>query len=355
MSASGIINLQRLAGNAAVGSLLGRPGERVSSRADTKSADVVEDEMADLKAPAVQRDDLDPGAKPVGDTPAAPGGSPATDVKIAVALPAAIRDPRSPAGMKDRLAPNVDTPVQVTVTGGDGKTPVDVSVAGSGGANGTVTTNGAASASLAATANVTLKGTAQTSVGSGGNLKLTAKQGGTVLATSAGFSVSAIPRDYTDTFVSLVAGARRGFVVQDGWKSDSASGSIADLDGAEISEMVEYQLPGTGCFAAAAPGANSGYLAANSLTTDTHSRSTAELTAAGVLVANQTCKFNDNRSGSTDIPMQNSGYVLTRKVELKAGSATALQITTSKIGTATTAKGIASAAGVGTIVKPQDV
>ena len=129
-----------------------------------------------------------------------------------------------------------------------------------------MTTNGAASASLVATANVTLKGTAQTSVGSGGNLKLTAKQGGAVLATSAGFSVSAIPRDYTDTFVSLVTGARRGFVVQDGWKSDSASGSITDLDGAEISEMVEYQLPGTGCFDAAGAGANSGYLAANSLT-----------------------------------------------------------------------------------------
>jgi hypothetical protein len=76
MSASGVINLQRLAGNAAVGSLLGRSTEEpLSSWADSKSGDVVEDEMADLKAPAVQREDLDPGAKP------------ATDVKIAVASP----------------------------------------------------------------------------------------------------------------------------------------------------------------------------------------------------------------------------------------------------------------------------
>src|SRR5262249_11727492 len=147
----------------------------------------------------------------------------------------------------------------------------------------------------AATANVTLKGTNQTAVGSGGKLKLGGKQSGGVLGTSAGFSVSAVPRDYTDTFVSLLTCGRGGVVVQAGWKSDSASGSIADLDGAEISEMVEYQLPGTGCFAAAAAGANSDYLPANSLSTDTHSRSTAELTAAGTLIANQTCKFKDNR------------------------------------------------------------
>jgi hypothetical protein len=330
---------------------------------DSKSYSGVDDESADLKLPTAQRDDKIPdpdtqsgvqntGAAQSPNTQSASAG----DAKIALAIPS-IRDPRSPASMKDRIAPGVNTPVPVTISGGDGKTPVDVSINGSGGPNGTVTVNGATSASIAGTGttNVTLNGTKQTSVGSGGNLNLAVTQGGVTLATSNGFSVSAIPRDYTDAFKSLLTGARRGFIVQDGWKSDSTSGSISDLDGAEISEMVEYQLPGTGCFTAALPGQNSHYLPANSLTTDTHSRSTSELTGPGTLVANQTCKFNDNRSGSTDIPMQNSGYVLTRTVGLKSGSTTALQITTSKVGTATSAKGVASAAGVGNIVKSQDV
>jgi hypothetical protein len=329
---------------------------------DAKSYGGITDENADLKQSAPGRDDKDPGPGPqsVAQDPAVaqPPGPQAAggDAKVAVTLPS-IRDPRSPASMKDRIAPGVDTPVPVTISGGDGKTPFDVSVDGNGGPNGTVTVNGAASASIAGTGTtkVTLQGTKQTGIGHGGNLNLAVKQGGATLATSNGFSVSAIPRDYSDTFVSLLTGAKRGFIVQDGWKSDSSTKSISDLDGAEISEMVEYHLPGTGCFKAATPGHNSSYLPADSLSTDTHSRSTSELTGPGTLVANQTCKFKDNRSGSTDIPMQNSGYVLTRAVDFKPGSTTALQITTSKVGTATSAKGIASDAGAGSITKSQDV
>ncbi len=308
---------------------------------DSKSDGEAPDEAADAKAStsspggSLQRD---------GDDDKAPAPS------ASASFPASIRDPRSPAGMKDRIAPGVDTAIAVTVSGG----PVTITVDGGGGTNGQATLNGAATAPLAASGQVTLRGTTQTAVGSGGNLKLVAKAGAQVVGTSAPFSVSAIPRDYTDTFKSLLKDHRRGFVVQDGWKSDSASGAIADLDGAEISEMVEYQR-GTGCFAGAAPGQNSDYLPANRLTTDTHSRGVAELTSPGFLDANQTCKFNDKRSGSTDIPMQNSGYLLSRLVIYSDRAGTKLEITTSKAGQALSAKGVASDVGVGNIRKTQDV
>ena len=129
-----------------------------------------------------------------------------------------------------------------------------------------------------------------------------ATQGATRLAESGAFSVSSIPQNYTDTFVSLVTGVSRGFVVQDGWSSDS--GTFGDLDQTEISEQVAYGA-GTGCFTGGV-GSNSGYLPGNSLTSDTHSWSVADLTSAGKLTAKQACMFKDNRTGSTDIAMTRS-------------------------------------------------
>lgn len=227
---------------------------------------------------------------------------------------------------------------------------MEISVEGSGGGNGTLTLNGAATAKLSATANINLRGKDQTDSGKGGNLKLVAKQGGVKLGESGAFSVSSIPQNYTDTFVSLLTVDSRGFKVQDGWSSDSRT--FADLDQTEISELVDYSA-GTGCFAASAAGNNSGYLPGNQLTTDTHSRPTAELTSAGKLVAKQACMFKDKRSGSDDIPMTKSGYLLTRVN--KAVGHGAFQITTSKQGSAVTAKGVTTQAGAGSITKTQAV
>ena len=78
----------------------------------------------------------------------------------------------------------------------------------------------------------------QTSVGKAGCLRLIAKLGPTVLASSAGFSVSSIPQNWSMSFKSSVTGQRRGFVVNDRWESDSRN--KADLDMAEISEQVQY-------------------------------------------------------------------------------------------------------------------
>lgn len=287
-----------------------------------------------------------PAAPPSGtpSAPTTPAPAPAAPATT-VTFPSHIRAASSPAAMADRIPPRVDTAVAVAITGSG---PVEISVQGSGGGNGSLTLNGAATANLAASGNINLRGIDQTDVGKGGNLKLVAKLAGTKLAESAGFSVSSIPQNYTDTFVSLMTGASRGFVVQDGWSSDS--GTFADLDQTEISELVEYGV-GTGCFAGAV-GNNSGYLPGNQLTKDTHSRAVASLTSAGKLTANQVCEFNDKRSSSTDIPMTRSGYLLTRENKAKG---TGFEITTSKNGASATAKGVSSAAGAGSITKTQAV
>jgi hypothetical protein len=161
-----------------------------------------------------------------------------------------------------------------------------------------------------------------------------------VLATSPGFSVSTIPQNWTCTFDSLLTGPERGFVVNDSWEEDS--GVVTNLYQSEISEEVQYDA-GTGCFAGVGTN-NSGYLPANVFTTDTHGAPTGILTSPGVIVARQTSKFKDNRSGSADIPMKNSGYVIARICILVPPSS--FMLTTGKVGGATTANGIASAAGV---------
>jgi hypothetical protein len=296
-------------------------------------------------------------AAPLPSAPAAPAPSaePAAPAEAAApvtaSLPAHIRGSSSPAAMADRIPPRVDTAISVTISNMTASSPdVVVSVDGAGGGNGELTINGAGQASLKATAVIKLRGTTQTTEGKGGSLKIVAKQGSTTLATSGGFSVSSIPQNYTDTFFELITGDSRGFVVQDGWSPDSG-GPLSDLDKTEISELVEYGA-GTGCFAGGT-GRNSLYLPGNVLSKDSHSWPVSELTSPGTLVAAQVCQFKDNRSGSSDIPMTKSGYKVTRRNALKSAGKFAL--TTSKVGSAATAKGVSSAAGSGSITKTQDV
>jgi hypothetical protein len=72
----------------------------------------------------------------------------------------------------------------------------------------------------------------------------------------------------------------------------------------------------------------------------------------GSIVANQTFKFKDKRTGVTDIPANASGFTITRTLFMKAGD---LMLTTEKKGAAVTAKGIASTAGAGEVSKTQAV
>jgi hypothetical protein len=202
---------------------------------------------------------------------------------------------------------------------------------------------------MKASGTVKLRGGVQTDAGKGGALKLVAKQGATQVATSAGFTVAAIPQNYSDTFVRLLTGNRRGFVVQDGWESDS--GRFKDLNQTEISEQVQETLA-TGCFAGLGK-QNSGYLPGDVLTQDTHSSGTSTLTSTGRRIAQQTCMFKDKRSGSDDIPMTRSGYELVRNVTVRQGGGFDFQLT--KKGKSTTANAITSDAGRGSIDKTQKV
>jgi hypothetical protein len=285
--------------------------------------------------------------------PAPPGGPamPATAAALTVTLLPHIRGTTSPAGMADRIPPRVDTPVKVGITGFQKPmAPITLSIDGAGGSNGDATIDGAATRDLTASATCQLRGTTQTEVGSAGRLKLVARQGATIRASSSGFSVSSIPQDVSISFRSLLVGSRRGVQVNTSWGSDS--GSRADLDAAEFSESVQ-STSATGCFVGARP-LNSGFLPANiAPLTDTHGTPVSILTGPGSRIASQTFKFNDKRSGSTDVPMRNSGYLITRTVT--APAAGPLQITTEKHGAATTANGVASNAGSGSVSRTQAV
>jgi outer membrane protein OmpA-like peptidoglycan-associated protein len=257
----------------------------------------------------------------------------------------------SPAGMPDRIPPRIDTIVGVGIVGWrPPMRPITLSIDGAGGGNGTATINGAATASLTSNAAVRLRGTTQTNVGNAGNLRLVAEQGGTRLASSNAFSVSAIPQNFSITFNSLITGARRGIRVNNHWQSDS--GVIADLDQAERSEQVQYG-PGSGIFAGVV-GHNSGYLPANaSPRVDSHGVGTGALTGTGTLTANQTFIFRDHRTGARDIPVRNSGFQISRiALQIPLGP---VIFTTSKRGVATTANGFASAAGAGSVTRTQIV
>jgi outer membrane protein OmpA-like peptidoglycan-associated protein len=281
-------------------------------------------------------------------TPAPPPLPPLT-----VRLPGRIRAASTPAAMPaDRIPPRVDTPVNVQISGW--RIPmrdVTLAIEGAGGGNGTATINGVNTYDLNTTQTVRLRGVNQTSPGSAGNLRLVARQGGTMLARSGSFSVAAIPQNFSITFHSLITGARRGIRVNNNWESDS--GVLADLNEAERSEQVQYGA-GTGIFVGVV-GANSGYRPAHiAPRVDQHGIAAAALTGSGSLTAEQVFIFLDRRTGVRDIPVTNSGFRITR-VATRVPILGWVFFTTSKAGTATTANGYTSAAGRGSVSRTQIV
>jgi hypothetical protein len=356
--ASSLLSLQRAAGNAAVCARLKQLSDQKSTQGEVDVQG-----MVDVDAHAPQQT-VAPAAVPQAvqrfsfseawDWAAEKGRAAQSFLtgQVTATVPSHVRAASSPKAMADRIPPRVDTPVHVGVSGvKTGDPGVELSIEGTGGGNGTATIDGAPTKTVTTAGEVNLRGVVQTDAGKGGNLKLVAKQGSTVLDTTGGFSVSAIPQNYSDTFVSLVTGDKRGFVVQDGWESDS--GVFGDLDQTEISEQVEV-TSATGCFAGTGK-KNSGYLPGNVLSQDTHSSPVAPMTQAGDRVATQTCMFKDKRSGSEDIAMTKSGYSLVRHVRPKGGTGPGFEFQMIKTGAKVTANGIASDAGAGHIDKTQDV
>jgi hypothetical protein len=267
---------------------------------------------------------------------------------------ARVRADTTPAGMPDRIPPRVNTPVMVAVAGlRPSMNPVTFSVDRAGGDSGSARVNGANRLEVTGDgiSNLRLSGVEQTSPGSDGELNLLAEQGETELARSNPFSVAAVPEYWSCGFKRLLTGEDRGFVVQDRWQSDSRS--VTDLDQVSISEQVQV-TEATGCFSGVG-GSTSGYLTADTFTTDTHSTPADVLTDTGRRVATQTSKFRDNRTGVTDMPMARSGYVVTRTVTRTVPIIGTLRIQTRKVGRATTANRISSGAGFGSITRSQAV
>lgn len=277
----------------------------------------------------------------------------------------------------DRIPPRVDTPVSVVFGGTPNPAaPVTLSIDGAGGANGTATINGAASDafSVAGAQVVNLRGVTQTSIGSAGGLTLVARQRGAVLASSPGFSVSSIPQNMSFTFNRLATPADctalgvpgcKGIVVDYAWQSDS--GVPADLAGASQSERVEVVL-GTGIFSGGSS-STSCYISSISPQRDFHTAGVAGRTAPGFKMVRQSFMFKDDRAGASEIPMTNSGFIVTQLVDPIPGSGflglfQSYQITTRKFAAATSVHDpnptcpsgtIASNPGTGSVTKTQPI
>jgi hypothetical protein len=279
-----------------------------------------------------------------------PGGSPLPTVTFG-----AVRADPSPAGTKDRIAPGRGAAVTVAVAGGSGATPpLELSVAGSGDANGTATFSGAPTTQITGSGTVIVTGGSQTAPGNGGNLVLTARQGGatgSVVGVSAGFSVSAFPQNWSDAFAGVIRSDRLGVAVQDGWESDG-TGGVAELDQTQIREVLQYG-DATGCFAEFTHGNPSPPLAGNVFTKDQHTVPISVLTGPGVLVVNQLSVVTDLRSGSNDFAVTNSGFQITRTVD--DTDREGLELEVKKEGASVTAEGFTSAAGSASIDRSEPV
>jgi hypothetical protein len=247
--------------------------------------------------------------------------------------------------------------VMVTPTLPDDGPPLTLMVTPSNNPHtGTVMINGGQTFDVRENTTIQLNaGDTQTERGSAGQLRLTVQVDGRNTVQSHGFSVSAIPENWTVLYYGRAALPEIGFFVLDGWISDS--GDLSDLGEIAMSEQVEYPVR-TGFFAGGVPH-NSGYIYHNRTgglyatdpldplnSFDLHSFGPAPGHAlalhAGTLEAHQTSEFIDYRSGAHDIPIDNSGYIL-RTVIIPNGAG--FIVLTTEEGAATSAHGIASNAG----------
>ncbi len=219
-------------------------------------------------------------------------------------------------GMPDSVPPTKTYEVEVTVTPSLEACPgqyIELSIINMSPDNGTATV---APARITKSTTVTVTGGVKTKPGHGGNLKIQAKLDSvTVKAESAGFSVCAHPINYSDTFKSDVNNADDvGVVVQDDWESDS--GTFADLKETEIAEVVKQgarDSPPFNPLGVVAP-VNSGYLAGDNKSTDTHAVPRLPAGPKGKAEKLQLTLFKCKRCGATDKVQPNSGFKIIHEV-----------------------------------------
>jgi len=317
--------------------------------------------------PVLQRQPAPPQQQPQSPAPAPKQTTPPPPQTVKI--PDHIRASTTPDEMKaDRIIPRSQTSahekwVDVTLSGTpDPDSPVIFSIAGQDNEAGTATIDGKDSVEISKTGTVTLKlqGETQTKDAKhAGQLKLIATQRGKVLASSKGFSVSAIPQNMEFQFLKVMKGDYRGIRVSYNWESDSDDKS--QLDQAFIAERVEHH--GTGSLKSIDPD-TSCYGRASARSEDKHAVKAADVKAPGKDVANQTFMFKDDRTGAVNIPMKNSGFRILHEITMKDDKS-GLQVTTNKEGADTSAKdpnpkcksgAIASKAGAGSMTPQiQDV
>jgi hypothetical protein len=246
-----------------------------------------------------------------------------------------IRGKYTPANMPDRIPPRTWTDVDITLSvplkkSGKG---VDITLSGASVANGDASFKGPGgtakgSVFISSSGTFEIAGDVgagdvakQTKPGNAGKLFVVVQLGGggnppTVLKKSAGFSVAAIPMNWTDKYLDQgVFRGMAGLIVDDGWSSDS--GAREDLDQVFLSEAVEV-VKATGVFVGAAV-KTSGYSddpASAKFTQDEHTVAVSLITAkGGNYEAKQLHLFNDKRTGAADIVVPKSGYKIYKKVQ----------------------------------------
>jgi hypothetical protein len=275
---------------------------------------------------------------------------------VSVLLPQDVRNADTPAGMPDRIPPRVATPIGVQVVpdlSASGQS-VTLTVAGQSPSNGTVLLDGQSAVTLSSSGSVALTGTTQTAptpLPGGGNarhLSLVAQVRGQGTVASAGFSVAAIPENWSETFVKAIRTNYLGLRVQCSYESDS--GVLTDLSAVSVREMIQ-DIQATGILANVR-GTPTGYLPATladgqpDTLVDTHTLMKSYVRKpGGSEVTAQTHLFRDQRTGAVDIPVTNSGYLIVRVIA--RGRKGSWRLTTTEMGAATVAQGFASAAGAG--------
>jgi hypothetical protein len=278
---------------------------------------------------------------PTTPNPATPVQTPAKPAQTTAAaqtvkIPDHIRASSTPDEMKaDRIIPGKETWVDVELGGTpDPASPVIFSIADEGKGAGSVSINEKDTVEISQKGTVTLKlkGKDQTEAKEhAGKLKLVATQGGKVLASGKGFSVSAIPQNMSFEYKGLIKGDFRGIRVFYNWDSDSDNKT--DLKKAWIAERVEHH--GTGSLKRIFP-VTSCYQPAEKRTLDEHGVAIAGLKSEGKDVVHQTFMFKDDRTGAVNIPMKKSGFQVIHEVKQKDDKS-GLQVITSKKGADMTA------------------
>ncbi len=253
------------------------------------------------------------------------------------------------AGMPDSVPPGKSYEVEVKVDPSLDSCPgqfIQLSIINGGPENGTAAVS---PGRITATTNVRVTGGRQTLPGHAAQLKIQAKlDGKTVKAESAGFMVCAHPVNFSDTYAGDVDEPRRvGVRVRDAWESDS--GSVTNLDKAEISEVVEYDAPTSPPYAGMGAVNNSGYLGADQFSIDTHTIGRPAAGPAASWERRQVSIFKCHRCGTTDKVQPNSGLKITHYVFDDAGQ---WKHHVKKVGAAVSAGGYSSGAATANVTSP---